>query len=252
MKDTCALMDLVRETLTLYGNQPAAFITSAHRMAKKLLEHVYPEIREFESGWEREQWLRPKLDAFLWHDLVRLRVLRNKVEHEAYVLDPEDQEITKATLLKVVKLVWEPAGEAKPPVRQEPGGRDWRAFAIYCRDYFSRELNTALDTEVTITLSNGGTYRVDLATRDRSILIECKSYTWTRSGNEPAAKLTHAKQAAQNLQMAKAGRKLLIFEDHLHPLSGKSLAELFARRNARWLDDVEIWRRIGDRTERIH
>jgi small nuclear ribonucleoprotein (snRNP)-like protein len=243
---------MVRETLALYGSQPAAFITSAHRTAKKLLEHVYPEIREFENGRERELWLRPRLDAFLWHDLVRLRALRNNVEHENYVPFLEDQEITKATLLKAARLVGEPAGEAKPPVRQDSGARDWRAFAVYCRDYFSRQLNTALDTEVTIKLSNGDTYRVDLASRDRSILIECKSYTYTRSGNEPAAKLAHAKQAAQNLQMAAAVRKLLIFEDHLHPISGKSLAELFARRNARWLDGVEIWRRIRDRTERIH
>ena len=75
-----------------------------------------------------------------------------------------------------------------------------------------------------------------------SILIECKSYTWTKSGNEPAAKLNHAKTDALMLKAVTAKRKILVFEDDLHPTSKKSLAELFARRGQAWLGDVEIWR----------
>jgi hypothetical protein len=50
--------------------------------------------------------------------------------------------------------------------------------------------------------------RFDLGSQDESVLIECKSYTFTGGGNEPAAKINHAKTDAQLLKESRATRKI--------------------------------------------
>ena len=82
-----------------------------------------------------------------------------------------------------------------------------------------------LRTEVHVHLADGQSHNFDLGCADYSVLIECKSYTFTASRNEPAAKLNHAKIDALLLRATAAKRKTIVFDDY-HPGKG-SLAELF-------------------------
>lgn len=120
-------------------------------------------------------------------------------------------------------------------------GRDWQAFRSLAREYFEKELHANLLPEVTVHLDDGQIHHFDLGTKEAGALIECKSYTFTAGGNEPAAKLNHAKTDAQLLRASHATRKIIVFDDDVHSKKG-SLAELFARRNRTWLADVEVWR----------
>jgi hypothetical protein len=105
--------------------------------------------------------------------------------------------------------------------------------------------------EVELHLPDGQSHRFDLVSQDHSVLIECKSYTWTSGGKEPAAKLNYAKTDARLLGAAPAKIKILVFEDDLHPATGKSLAELFVRRKRDWLRGVEVWRYLSGSFNRI-
>jgi hypothetical protein len=128
--------------------------------------------------------------------------------------------------------------------------RDWRAFQAAAKQYFEGELGVTLVPEVLIQLDDGQQHHFDFGTQDATILIECKCYTFTATGKEPAAKLNHAKTDAHLLRASHANRKIIAFDDDLHPKKG-SLAHLFARRNSSWLGDVEVWRHWQGTFEKI-
>jgi hypothetical protein len=65
----------------------------------------------------------------------------------------------------------------------------WQDFPQIAKNHFEKHLGQPLFPETRIVLSDGQVHKFDLASADRSILIECKSYTYTETGNEPAAKL---------------------------------------------------------------
>ena len=208
----------------------------------------FPEIKPLRAFREREEALRNLLPIMLWYDLKRLRILRHKVTHESFEPEEGDIEITRGTInLLIGFLGIEDTITTSVPVSR----RDWRAFQALSKEFFENELGVTLDEEVAFDLPNGETHRFDLASEDSSIFIECKSYTWTSGGNEPAAKLNHAKTDAKYLLASAARRKILAFEDDILPKDGKSLAELFARRNGKWLEDVEIWRYLDGKMECI-
>jgi hypothetical protein len=128
---------------------------------------------------------------------------------------------------------------------------DWQAFETLTKAHFENLLGLRLTEQVEISLPDGQVHRFDLASDDGTVLIECKSYTWTKAGNEPAAKLNHAKTDALMLKASTAKQKLLVFEDDLHPTTQKSLAELFARRSRSWRGDVEVWRFLNGEFARV-
>lgn len=201
-----------------------------------------------------EDALKSELPKMLWHDLKRLRILRNDVYHGDLEPDEGDLEITRGTLKKLINYLSpdERTGAKTEEQRTDTvERRDWKAFQDLAKTFFEKELQVSLYAERELTLPNKETHRFDFSSDDNLILIECKSYTWTKTGNEPAAKLNLAKTDAKLLLATSAERKILAFEDDLRPKDGKSLAELFERRNRKWLEDVEIWRYLHGQLECI-
>jgi hypothetical protein len=75
--------------------------------------------------------------------------------------------------------------------------RDGGAFQLAAKTYFEKAFHLALLTEVLITLDTGTKliqHHVDLATKDKSTLIECKSYTFRPGGGDPVNKLSQAEK----------------------------------------------------------
>ena len=239
----------VRQTLdraiSLARGDLEAFIVRAHAAASGALKERFPQSAVAQTAIEREEMLRNEIPVMLWHDLRRLRIIRNRVEHENFEPSEGDRDITLGTLKNLDAFFHE---RTSPPASSS---RDWQAFQTLAKAHFEGLLGIPLVEQLEQHLPDGQNHRFDLASQDGSILIECKSYTWTRAGNEPAAKLNQAKTDAQILKASTAKRKLLVFEDDLHPTSRKSLAELFARRNRAWLGDVEVWRCLTGQFDRI-
>lgn len=83
-------------------------------------------------------------------------------------------------------------------------------------------------------------HNFDLVSEDKSIVVECKSYTWTETGNFPSAKISTAIEALFYLSRIKARKKILVFQDDVNK-RGESLADVFVRRYDGIMDDVEVW-----------
>lgn len=92
-------------------------------------------------------------------------------------------------------------------------------------------------------------HRFDLVSSDNSIVVECKSYAWTKSGNSPSAKISTAIEAAFYLSRIFAKRKIIVSQDDFNE-KGESLVETFVKRYDGVLDDIEIWRyKVGEKIE---
>ena len=90
-------------------------------------------------------------------------------------------------------------------------------------------------------------HKFDFATADRSVIGECKCYTWTESDNAPSAKIGHLKEALQYLHELPGGTKtFILMKRHCRRHNGEPLADYFARLNDNMLGDTAILELCGE------
>ena len=120
-------------------------------------------------------------------------------------------------------------------------GRDFETTA---QDYFSQKgISLQRGHSVRIGVSSKKHRQFDLGSDDPPVLVECKSHTWTRSGNVPSAKMTVWNEAMYLFLLApKRFQKVLFVLRDFNEGRGESLAEYYARNNSHLIpDSVEIW-----------
>lgn len=105
--------------------------------------------------------------------------------------------------------------------------------------YFSRKFNCEL-RERKLDVGPNKTHKFDLVSHDCQTVIECKSYTWTKVGGFPSAKISTANETLFYLSRIVAERKMLVMQDNLNK-NGDSLVKVYVRRNNGLMDDVEVW-----------
>lgn len=83
----------------------------------------------------------------------------------------------------------------------------------------------------------------DLGSDQPPILVECKSYTWTESGNSPSAKIRGMNEAMLVFSVAPPEyRKILFLLKHAHQRSGITLAAHYIKNQGHLIGPgVEIW-----------
>src|ERR1700756_401594 len=116
----------------------------------------------------------------------------------------------------------------------------WREFEKNAKSFFEANLHITLLEHMPLPLSTGENHKFDLVSSDETTAIECKSYTWTKSGNYPSAKISEAKRSIDLLHKSTARRKIIVFQDDLGPQG--SLVQVFVRRNRALLAGIEVWR----------
>lgn len=86
-------------------------------------------------------------------------------------------------------------------------------------------------------------HRFDLGSLAPEVLVECKHYTWTATGNSPSAKLAHLNEAVLYFWAAPSSfRKLLFLAKSAHPSKGETLRAHWLRRYGHLLpSDLEVW-----------
>jgi len=84
-------------------------------------------------------------------------------------------------------------------------------------------------------------HKFDLVSSDNSIVVECKSYAWTKGGNSPSGKTSTSIETVFYFSGIIAKRKIIVFQDDFNE-RGESLVETFIRRYDGILDDIEVWR----------
>lgn len=84
-------------------------------------------------------------------------------------------------------------------------------------------------------------HKFDIVNSELGIVIECKRYTWTVTGNVPSAKMGFTNEAAFYLRFLpdKYEKYIVMLKAH-HPKRQESLAEYYYRMNRHLLGKVKV------------
>lgn len=97
------------------------------------------------------------------------------------------------------------------------------------------------------------THNFDLALRDRSVVVECKAFTWTSTGNIPSAKITTLREAILYLSWLPAEtRKVIAMRHSVRATHGESLASYVVRLNGHLLGDITVVEVDGSNLRLLH
>ncbi len=106
----------------------------------------------------------------------------------------------------------------------------------------SQKYNSSFVMEEAILIGvPGKEHMFDIVNGDKSIVVECKCYTWTDSGNVPSAKLMGLDEALFYFSfLPKETKKLLCMKEARHPGKTETLAEYYVRVHGHLLRDVTV------------
>jgi hypothetical protein len=119
-----------------------------------------------------------------------------------------------------------------------------REFEEAARLFFE---NTGIPLGAAFPILVGGRikkrHNFDLGSESPPILVECKSYTWTETGNSPSAKIRGMNEVMLLFSLSPPHyRKILFVMKHLHQRTQLSLATHYIRTQGHLIPDgVEIW-----------
>lgn len=81
----------------------------------------------------------------------------------------------------------------------------------------------------------------DLISEDGNIIVECKNYSWTVTGNTPSAKIAFLNEAVLYLSHVPSNsKKIIILRKDNHPKKKESLAEYYVRTYYFLLKDINV------------
>ena len=118
-----------------------------------------------------------------------------------------------------------------------------RRFQEKVKQWFEMNENAKFELEHPILIGNPAKlHKFDIADKSEKIVIECKSYTYTSTGNIPSAKLTTLNEAIFYFSFLPAEtEKVLVMAYATHPKRKETLAEYYIRINGHLLGEVKVW-----------
>lgn len=118
-----------------------------------------------------------------------------------------------------------------------------RIFQEKVRLLLQKKFRTTFDQEVSIAIgSPPKPHKFDLANIDRSIVAECKCYTWTDSGNVPSAKLMGLDEAVFYFGfLPSETTKILCMKCATYKGKAETLAQYYVRVHGHLLRDVFVY-----------
>ena len=108
-----------------------------------------------------------------------------------------------------------------------------KEFQEEVRDWFASDPQYigCFEMEVGLPIGNPEkNHYFDIVNRDAKIVIECKRYTWTETGNVPSAKIRAINEAAFFMSLIKGDyTKYIVIAKSNHAKKRESLAEYYFR-----------------------
>ena len=125
-----------------------------------------------------------------------------------------------------------------------------RKFQELVQSILEKEYSTSFEQEAVVAIGKPAKdHKFDLANDDRSIVAECKCYTWTDSGNVPSAKLMGLDEAVFYFSFLPAEtRKILCMKKAKSPGKQETLAEYYVKVHGHLLKDVHVYEISDDET----
>ncbi len=117
-----------------------------------------------------------------------------------------------------------------------------RQFQEQVRERLPQIFHEPFDIEIDLPIGTPPKlHPFDIVSRSRSVVCECKAYTWTASGNVPSAKITHLREALGYLnQLPGDVIRILAVQRATHERHRESLGEYFVRLNTTVIGDVVV------------
>ena len=127
-----------------------------------------------------------------------------------------------------------------------------RTFQEFVHSILEEKYCTTFDQEAAIEIGcPPKAHNYDLANKERSIVAECKCYTWTDSGNVPSAKLMGLDEAVFYFGfLPSQTTKILCMKKAMYPRKTETLAEYYVRVHGHLLRDVFVYEISDDGTIR--
>lgn len=115
-------------------------------------------------------------------------------------------------------------------------------FQHSVQQYFTRRYSADFQLEAKIAIGfPPKDHKFDIVCFQKRIVIECKRYTWTQSGNVPSAKMGFTNEAAFYLSfLPNAYEKYIVMLYSHHEKRNESLAEYYFRINRHLLGNIII------------
>ena len=127
-----------------------------------------------------------------------------------------------------------------------------RKFQELVQSILEKEFSTSFEQEAVVAIGKPPKgHKFDLANEDRSIVAECKCYTWTDSGNVPSAKLMGLDEAVFYFSFLPVEtKKLLCMRRATIASREETLAEYYVRVHGHLLGNVYVYEIADDGTMR--
>ena len=108
--------------------------------------------------------------------------------------------------------------------------------------WFEKQVGPGFQMEVKIPIGEPAKeHKFDIVNTTKKIVIECKRYTWTETGNVPSAKMGFTNEAAFYLSfLPKSYKKYIVMLKTYHNKRNESLAEYYFRTNRHLLGNIVV------------
>ena len=118
-----------------------------------------------------------------------------------------------------------------------------KEFQLAVKEWFEEAYTSPFEIEHKIAIGRPAKlHSFDISSLDESIVVECKCYTWTESGNVPSAKMGFVNEAAFYLSFLPDDTERIIVMLHAEHLKrNETLAEYYFRTNRHLLGKIKIY-----------
>ncbi len=132
--------------------------------------------------------------------------------------------------------------------------RRGKAFQEAVKEWFETSKQHQYELERPIPIGNPSKpHKFDIVEANGKVVIECKCYTWTESGNVPSAKMGFTNEAAFYLSfLPDTIEKIIVMSRSTHPRRNETLAEYYYRTNHHLLKNITVMEYdVGEKKMRI-
>ena len=118
-----------------------------------------------------------------------------------------------------------------------------KEFQLAVKEWFEEAYTSPFEIERKIAIGRPAKlHSFDISSLDESIVVECKCYTWTETGNIPSAKMGFVNEAAFYLSFLPDDTERIIVMLHAEHLKrNETLAEYYFRTNRHLLGKIKIY-----------
>ena len=118
-----------------------------------------------------------------------------------------------------------------------------KEFQLAVKEWFEEAYTSPFEIERKIAIGRPAKlHSFDISSLDESIVVECKCYTWTETGNVPSAKMGFTNEAAFYLSFLPDDTERIIVMLHAeHAKRNETLAEYYFRTNRHLLGKIKIY-----------